>query len=428
MFDKKYLKRVGIYIGGTALAIGIACYLGYHLWNSLGSEIETIPAIPETYSVTAEYDAWVFRDETAVFSAAGGTAVPSVRNGERVQKNSAVAQIFASVPSSGLAELETVRSQIRLLEGRHSSTLGGDLGIGVIMQSLTSAVKNGGLSSASEIASRLTALVSARSAGGGDTAAVIQSLEAREAELLTSFGYAAGTVYTPLSGWYYKDADGYESVFTPDAVEGITPDGLEDLLDSAPADVSSAAGRIVLSYKWYIAANMTASDGAHFAEGATTEVSLPGVTEPLTLLVESVVNGKDDRAAVVFSCGTIPESFDVGRHLTLEFTLDEVVGFGIPKEAVRIQDDVTGVYTYNGVMVKFRRIDIAAEYDDIYIAAVPVAEEEIIPAETAGTGEAETTASDPVGQGTGRKEYDYLSANEFIVVKGKALHSGRVIG
>ncbi len=437
MLDRKYLKRVAIYIAGSALAIGLACYFAYHLWLGFNREIETIPAVTETYSVTAEYEAWVFRDEAVISaSGAGGVIVPSVRNGERVAKTQPVASAYSSVSSSALSELETVRNQLRLVKGKHTSALGGDLGIGELMLSLSASYKNGDLSNASDISSRLTALAAVRASGGADTSSVIAALSAKEQELIASFGTSSGKIFTPYSGWYYGTADGYEAVFTPNAAVGISPDGLDALLGTAPAPVDSAAGRVVRTYRWYIAVNMDSADGAAFTEGSTTEVTLAGISEPITLTVESVTAGSDNRTAVTFSCGTLPEDYDIGRHLTLEFTLNEITGFGVPKEAVRIQDGVTGVYTYNGVMVRFRKVKIAAEQDELYIVTtednVPVTEP---PPETAASdtpdgapAEGSTSADYSAGDGTGRKEYDWLEAHEFIIVKGKALHNGKIIG
>ncbi|MBQ7827691.1 MAG: hypothetical protein IJ386_05430 [Clostridia bacterium] len=436
MFDKEYLKRVLVYVSVTVMALIAVFLIGYHIWLSITSEIETVPAVPQTFQVTAEYDAWVFRDETAITNtqASSGTVVPSVRNGEKVGKNDSIAYIYRSVPSEKLSELESIRSQIRLLEGKRASVVGGDLGIGDIMLTLASAVKNGNISAADGIADRLTALVAARSAGGGNSDGVINSLKAKEKELLSSLGESVGSVSSNVSGWYYSNADGFESVFTKDAVLGITPEKLDAILQSEPVS-GSYAGRVVHTYKWYIAVNMTLSDGMAFTEGQNTDIKIPGVSDPIRFSVESVVTSADGRAAVVFSTGVMPENLSVDRHLTLSFTLREVTGFGIPKDAVRVVDDNTGVYIFSGLMAKFRRINILEELDDIYVAEVPKDEQETLPPETAAVTGTDTVATtvpettvDPIGDGAGRKEYLWLDVNDFIIVKGKALHSGKIIG
>ncbi len=417
-----------MYVGATACAVVVAFLIGYHLWMNVTSEIETVPAVPETFAITAEYDAWVFRNETVIPTTHTGIVVPAAKNGEKIGKSDIIASVYTSVPSERLSELSSIRSQIRLLESKKSAVISGDLGIGDIMMSLSTSVKNGTLSSAREISARLTALVAARAAGGGNAETVIKSLEEKEAELVSSLGTPLGSVYAPISGWYYSTTDGFESVFTPEVAVGITPEKLDSLLESTPVS-ENTAGKIVKAYTWYIAANMNTEDVGEYYEGMKTEVMLPGVTDPLKLQIESMANGSDGRTAVVFSCGTIPDNVEIDRHLTLEFTLREVEGFGIPKDAVRIQDDQTGVFTYNGVMVKFRKINILEEFDDMYIAEIKKDIVTEAPPVTEGTEEGTVTTDDgPVGDGTGRKDYLWLEVNEFIVVKGKALSSGKVIG
>ena len=180
MFDKEYLRRVVLYVIITVVAVFAVWFIGYHMWLNMTSEIETIPATPQVYPVTAKYDAWVFRDESVIPSDGEGTVVPAVRNGEKIGKNDLVAELYSSVPAEKLTELQSVRSQIRLLESKRSSVIGGDLGIGDIMLSLTSALKNGNMAEAGEISDRLTALVAARATGGGDADAVINSLKEKD--------------------------------------------------------------------------------------------------------------------------------------------------------------------------------------------------------------------------------------------------------
>lgn len=432
MYDKEYLKKISIYVSLTLVALIAVFLLGYHMWMGMTSEIETLPAVPQTFNVTAKYDAWIFRDEVPVNSdGASGTIVPYVRNGEKIGKNEPIAAVYSAIPEEKLIQLESIRGQIRLLKGKTASVIGGDLGIGELMLSLTSAMKNGSLDEANDIADRLSVLVAARSSGNMDADNIITSLETRESELMSSFGTPMSSVSSGISGWYYSDSDGFEEIFTTDAVKDLTPEKLDTLLQSSP-DSTPAAGRIVRTYRWYIAANMTMADGLCFTEGANTEIKLPGLADPLKFRVESVNSSADGRATVVFSCGIMPENLNADRHLTLDFTLRQVEGFGIPKDAVRVLDDVTGVYTYNGVMARFRRINIIEEVDDLYIAEIQKDEVELPPPpETTGTGEVTTVVTeevDHIGGGTGRKEHLFLEVNEFIITKGRALRNGKLIG
>jgi len=429
-FDKKYLRRVATYVMLTIIAIGVSAYIGYHLWQSTVREIETSPALLEDFSVTVPYEVIIFRDEVALTSDLTGEAVPSVRDGEKVGKSVPVATVFNVTDRTALSRLESVRRRIRLLEGGHITTLGSDLGIGETMNDFRHDVKNGSISSAAIYSDKLSALILARAQGSGSIADLVKELETKEASILATLGNETGKVYTPCSGWYYSHSDGYESILTPSDLDGITPDALEALLSTSPKSTDGTAGRLVRTHKWYVAVIMTHAHGAVFTEGTTTEVTVPGVTEPVTFTVESSVRGTES-TAVVFSCEVIPDGVDIGRRLTLEFCVRNITGFAVPKEALRSDEGITGVFTYNGVMVKFRRVDIAVEMGDFYIVTVPDDKVDV-PTEPPATEDGTDTAvPDDVPDfevGTGRKDYYYLSPFEQIIVKGKNLYNGKIVG
>lgn len=441
-FDRVYLKRVLAYVLATVLALGLALYIIYHLWQTGDREIVTAPALLQNFSVTAEYEAWIFRDETPIAATAQGRCIPSARDGERVAKGAAVAALYNVTDEAAVSSLESVRNRIRLLESEHIASMGSDLGIGEAMLDLRQSTKNGSLRDAAAYSDTLSALILARAEGEGSTAELLESLRLKEASLLSSIGTSTGGVYAPKSGWYYKTCDGYESLFTADAVKDITPAALDSLIAAAPAD-PSPAGRLVLSHTWYAAVDMTLSDGSFFSEGDTLEVEVPGFGEPVELTVASAVRGSDS-VAVVFSCSVIPEGVDIGRRVTLRLELESISGYGIPKEALRSLDGFTGVYTFNGVVANFKRADIAAELGDIYVVTVPSPEAD---APVTVTTEADTTGTegtgtdmpqetappslmpeDIYGEGTGRKDYYYLSTFDQIIVEGKNLYHGKIIG
>ena len=84
--DTEYLKRVGLYILGALLSIGLVFYLGYHIWRTFTLEVETTPALQTTVQATDEASGYIFRYEVPVSgTVGGGSAVASVRVGESVK-------------------------------------------------------------------------------------------------------------------------------------------------------------------------------------------------------------------------------------------------------------------------------------------------------------------------------------------------------
>ena len=50
--DKKYLKRVALYVFAAVFSVGMILYIGYHLWNGITSKITTSPALQVSRSFT----------------------------------------------------------------------------------------------------------------------------------------------------------------------------------------------------------------------------------------------------------------------------------------------------------------------------------------------------------------------------------------
>ena len=425
MLDRKYLRRVGTYVLAVIACVLLALYIGYHLYKGTQREIETMPAVLDTYSLSSAFDAYIFRDETALGGAAG-VAVPSVSDGEKITKGEKVASLYSSVSPELLNELELVREQQKIIDGKTgaaSSSAAKDLREAIL--SLKSSVKNGELGAAPTLASKICALSARRDIANGDSATLSESLKAREQEILSSLGIAAGTVYAPVSGWYFSSCDGYEDIFTAKAALSLTPDTLDSLIATPAADSSQSGGRIVRTYKWYACVIMSSTDAARFTVSDTVKATAVGLDREFDLSVEAVT-GSGDRYAVVFSCGEIPEGIDLGRRTELSLTMSEIVGFKIPRDAVRMVGGTTGVYVFEGSTVSLRKIHILAEYDDYYIAAPPdyFDETDDTPAETV-TGETTEIAD---GDGSGRNDYFALKQNDMIVTKGKNLYHKKTIG
>lgn len=421
MLDRKYLRRVGMYVLAVIGCAAIAAYIGYHLYKSVQREIETTPAVLETFSLSDTFDAYIFRNEIAIGDI-GGTAIPSVSDGEKVTRGASVAGVYSSASQESIARLSLVREQQALLGaklGASSANTAKELREALI--SLKGSTKNGRLSAAASLSANVTAISAKRDVAGADSEALAASLAAEEQSILASFGGFGGNVYAPISGWYFSSCDGYENVFTESAALSLTPDGLDALINTPAADTSRNAGRIVCTYKWYAAIVMSSEDAARFAIGDSIDASIAELSLELEMTVE-VISGSRDRYVLVLSCGSIPEGIDIGRRVELELCMSEITGFKLPRDAVRMIGNQTGVFVFEGATVSFRKIEILDEYDDYYIAAPPDYFED------SDTDEPEDTAEISDGDGSGRNDYFALKQNDMVVTKGKDLYHQKTIG
>ena len=91
--------------------------------------------------------------------------------------------------------------------------------------------------------------------------------------------------------------------------------------------------------------------------------------------------------------------------------LQNVEGLSVPKSAVRVVDGVKGVYILVGDVIRFRRIEITDERDNYYVVRIKsnndVFEQE---EETQG------------------RDVKYISLYDNVVVSGKDLFDGKIVG
>lgn len=421
--DTKYLKRVALYIAAVLFSVGMILYIGYHIYHGLTSEIKTEPARESSREFTVRADAYIFRAEVAIprQSSAEGQLSPEKADGSHVASGSAVAKVYSNSDPAAEAQVESLKAQLDLLEGYAAANRGAkdaaeiDRRIyGVLTQMKLLAKSNdyaGVLEMRSELLAEMNERQAASGSGEGDIDALIATVESRLAAEQAKLGSVRETVYAPRSGWYYAEADGYEGVFTPAALDSLTLSSYDSLISSAPADITNTAGKLATSHLWYITVRIDAQTAAGMTEGSKYDVSFAyNGGETISMELERIITdiGAAD-AILVLSSGEIGKDFSFARRQTVDITAKVITGYAVPRSAVRLSEDMMGVYVFDGVRAHFRQIEVVKEFDDIYIVSSAPRDIEV---------DEEGKALEPY----------FLSQNELIIVEGKGMHDGKVIG
>ena len=69
--DLKYLAGVLKYVISTVCSIGLVVFLMYHIIGSLSTEVETASIAFTTQEQVSEYDAYIFRGESLLYTSPG---------------------------------------------------------------------------------------------------------------------------------------------------------------------------------------------------------------------------------------------------------------------------------------------------------------------------------------------------------------------
>lgn len=420
--DTEYLKKVGIYILSFILSLGILFYFGYHIWHSFTKEVETEPALQMTYEDTLACEGYIFRAETVLENAGGtGSIVSSVLEGEHIRKTGEVAKLYSDYSPDTVAKISEIEKQIDLLSRYQSSesvslkdTSGIDREIFQLLTEMRGCTDRGDARGSLSLKQSLIAALGEKALLTGNNSSIgsqIVELEKEKATLTKKLGSLIKTVYTPVSGYYYSETDGYENVFRSELLEETTISELRELLASEPGEKGSA-GKTVTVSRWYLVCMLPPEEKNTYKAGGDCNVNFKNADITLQMDVETVLSD-DEGTAVILSTNKMPSGFDFRRVQDVELVKAEYTGLKVPASAIRMINGETGVYVLDVVTVRFRTAEIIYSTDNSYIVRLPE-----------DTDEPESEEEEEEAA----KKTPALRLHDNIIIEGKGLYEGRVIG
>lgn len=429
-FDKAYLARTVLYVSITVLAIGAIFYIGYHMTGDSRGGIDTVYAVSDTVPRSVKGDAYIIRDEVPIEESIGsGYLSPTARDGDKVRVGAKVADVYNSSSAAVSDKIALIEDQIDFYEKcittymtvGDTSSVHNEISNSVI--ELRRRTVSGDVSGASAIKPSLTLAVRRLGVLTGrvtDYKGQITSLEGELARLKATLGTAVGTVYAPSSGYYFSTVDGYESVFSASAIASVTFSDITAMLDNTHAakPQTASAGKIVTSFKWYVACRMTSAEASSFDIDGTYPVKLANnPSKPLDMRVYRILSNAEE-SVVLFECTSIPEDYDFTRFQEFEAVHDEMKAYRIPVSALRVHEDMQGVFILDEVTVKFRRVSVIDEENGFYYCYYEDPEEAENESGEASEPEEETETDN------GGTYYAYLRENDVVITSGTGLYVG----
>lgn len=393
----------------------VLVYSVYHAVGLFSEDISTYAAGLTSESTVVSGNGYIFRDEKVLSSAYGGAVDYKVSDGSKVSEGQTVAVTY-SQGAEYRKRLKTIDGSIRVLEQSLSAANGENKDIvsekaGVddsydALIKLLSAGETGGLSYGKD--KLLVGLNNVAAISGDTSVSVEQTLKKLYAEREETFKKCGGSQSCAVekNGYFFSGVDGCESEFTEKALEDITVDKFDRLVEASgkAAAKSGDYGKVTDNSEWSIVLSVSTEDAKHFKdkEGSTygalfaenNRVEMP-------LYLEKIVEDKESgRALLVFSCDRQPEGFSFDRCQSISITVNSVSGLYVPKSVVKRVDSERGVYILRGSIVYFRHIRIVYTGSDYYLVAADQEHED---------------------------EKLYLRPNDMIILNGRNLFDGRVL-
>ena len=399
----------------TLLLLCLIVYTVYHAFRGSSGSLLTSPAREITDTRLLGGEAWLFREEQLLLSDRDGLVNPIAKSGEKVAKNSALAELWHFDASTGLAErqgeLDDLNRVIGLLENSlppFGSSLSDAYGYRTdalaTLAELRQSLRDGNWSAVGELEERMLVLLNRYGALTEGEEPVREALKRAKADREALFTGEVTTLYSGESSAYFYDrscVDGMETVFTKEALTDLTVEGFAALREAKSEEIRGCvAGKLCYRYEWHLALELTDGGADFLEEGIAYSFRFPengGVTLQLTcekILVDGATS------VVVFRSNDTPTGFRYLRSQRVEITVGSVSGYYVPEQTLVHLNANDGVYVFEDSTVRFRRIEVIYRGEGYVIAS----------------------KSDPAPE----QELGYLGANDLVITSGKNLYDGKV--
>lgn len=399
-----WVKTVSIIV-----CVIVIAYMVYNAFAYAYSPLTTQRLTQETtFEDSFEFEAITIRDEKVLENNSSGTVIPLAHDGKRVAKGDTIAVVCNSEKdAASYTMLEQAKEEYLRYASLNDQNGMEELSADKLNEQINSsysdimdAVSTGVYDDLEQSTADYTDKCAAKqilAEGSVDINSKLIAIE-QKIKALTAENIKYSSVTTPNSGYYINTVDGYESVIDYNFVMSLNASQIQQAIESEPAAGGSYLGKIVESYRWYVAGSVDGKYASSFKEGKNITVNFPdeGIKH-VTMKVESL-NVSDGKATVVLSSTLMDEEYANMRIETVEVVTKSCTGYKVPSEAVRFDsENKSGIYVLRGKIISFINTEIIYSSDDYVII------------------------SSESKDGSGVALYDE------VIVKGKELEDGKVI-
>jgi putative membrane fusion protein len=200
---------------------------------------------------------------------------------------------------------------------------------------------------------------------------LIKDIKQQIKALDISTGSIKKRVYSPSSGYFASEADGFEGSIDSKKIMEITPGEFTALIeaDTVKGSKNTGIGKIIKDYVWYFAAVTDASKADLFKNLKTVTLKSSNRFYPdVTAKIARISEADDGTTLVVFRIDEHVSEFSSVRKLSTQVVLNTYKGLKVPREALRVDSDgIQGVYCLMDSQARFKKVNVIFEKDSYYI-------------------------------------------------------------
>lgn len=380
--------RLSIFVGVILVTFLVVQAIG-GMMNGIG----TVKALRVTAESSFTANGWFFRDEILVQGVSSETVKHIVHNGEKVQKNAALAVVYTDTAALEASQkIALLNDEINLLSSAmQTSSNGGDASkldqqIASQIAAISSRSHKGIVAGIESDTASLRNLCLRRSAGELDGTTLSAQMFAMTTErdaLERQLVGRSTTIASPASGFFSQIVDGFEDKLTTESIGTLTLDEFSalDEFDMSQAK-NKGLGKVVGSFRWYFVVSAPLPQMEGISRGSSLRLRFSQADEDIDVTVEDIRREKDsDSALLILSGMDITPELVTARFQSAEIIRTSYTGIRVPKAAVKIQVDPDGnqqqgVFILTGSVSRFKKIEVLYEADTYYVVKQGISSED----------------------------------------------------
>lgn len=398
------------------LFLGAAAYFGVYAYHIFWGGYETATVYSYTGQSTLPAQGYLVREET-VLAEGGSLEEIVVAEGENVAVGDVVARVYSS--ESALEQhrqLEELQSELaRLTYIRTRGTEEADAmrlnqEIVTAITQLRADTSQGNFTTLDDQVDYLKDLIFRRDYTYSTSVALhqqIQSLEDQILNLQSATESATSTIYSPAAGIFSAMVDGYESSFSIESLDNLTPEDLRAMAQNKSSVSGNELGKVITDFNWYYAAIMSEDVTKYLSSGDTATVNFEGTTGAQEMTVQSVSRANETgEVVVIFTSNRNLSATTLLREQNVDVAYGSYTGLRIPARALRADQKTgeLGVYRISGAQAEWVPVELIFSGSDYYLVR--------------------SVSKDNMSQ---LEEAQMLRQGDEVLVRGKQIYDGKVI-
>ena len=407
--DKKrtLTTRIIWLVVGSFFMIMIISQLVINIYNPIKTEVASLYTTTESIGFKGVY----VRDEKLVSYNISGVISYAHPDGSKIAKNSVIAEVYSSQNDLALQqEIEALNAQksvltdAQALVGTDTSQLESFSSQiydkhSQIMQSLYEE----DYKTAAALKSDMLNLYSKKEIVKGTETSYqdkILEIDNRISMLRGQISKEPYAISIGETGYFVSKVDGFEDELNSTTIFDLTKEQIEHVIAKGEQETNPTGviGKLIDGYKWYMVAVLDTVRLGTVFEGATVTLHVGSSQQNVKADIVSLERQADGSSICIFQCDMFSSEFVDSRITQVKLLMDDYKGIRIPTDAIRVVDEKVGVFIQNGIRVEFKQIrQIVSEED--YTLVVDTSDES-----------------------------GYISLYDTIIVEGKDLYDGKIIG